>query len=98
MELAITWKLTLRVWWSFFWRLLVSLAAAFILSIGVGLAVGYTTVWLDLPPDIMKIVGRFIGWCMGMLTTIVPIRWILGKSFGRFRLVLVSIEGASANG
>jgi hypothetical protein len=93
MELKITWKLTLRVWWSFFWRLLISLAAAFILSIGVGLAFGYVTVWLGLPIELMKIVGGFIGWCMGLLTTIVPMRLILGKNFGRFRLALVSTDG-----
>src|SRR6266498_2350041 len=94
MELEITWNRALRVWWSFFWLLLVALAVAFILSIGVGMSFGHLTVALDLPPHIMMPLGRFIGWCMGMLTTVVPIRLILGKRFRRFRLVLISTEAA----
>jgi hypothetical protein len=92
MELDITWKRAFRVWWSFFWRMLILLPAAYVFAGGVGLVLGVLEVACGLPPDLVTATALVVGWCMGMLAMVVAMGLILGKRLGRFRLVLTCAE------
>ena len=94
MELKVTWKLALRVWWAFFWRLAITFAIVCAAICVFALVVGYTGTWLGVPMSILVAIAKVVGWCLGLSLTIVPIRLILGKRFGHFRLLLVSTDSA----
>ena len=89
MELEITWKRCFRVWWSYVWRnliaIVVSMIAGGILGFGLGLILGIA----GFSVETIQIVVTPIGFILGLLISVVPMKMILGKDFGEFRLVLL---------
>ena len=92
MELQTTWRITVRVWWAYIWRWLLTTIVMLILSFGVGALLQSVTRLLSLPAELMTSVGRVVGWMLGLSATIVPFRFILGKRYGGFRLIVVPAE------
>lgn len=90
MELEITWGRTIRVWWAYWWRcLLVSLVAAFISGV-LGIFVGAVAEALGAQPEQAAWIGFPIGAAVGLAASVLPIKMVLGKHFGDFRLVLLA--------
>lgn len=98
IELEVTRSRLLRVWWGYFWRMLLASAGACIVAIIAGgligalLGFGLHLVGYDVQA-IQTIAGRagmILGLAVGTAFSIIPIKLILGRSFGDFRLVLVS--------
>ena len=57
-----------------------------IIGFGVGLIFGI----MGIPTETIKIVTGFIGALVGIAFSILPMKMILGKDFGEFKLVLLS--------
>jgi hypothetical protein len=93
MELQITWGRTFRVWWAFLWRNLIATVVAMVMAMVFGFVVGVVGTLLGLPLEAITAIAFPIGFLIGLAITIIPLRLILGKDFGEFRLVLVANQG-----
>ena len=90
MELEITWKRVIRVWWAYLWR---NLAVIIISMIGMfvfGMIVGMISHLLGFEKSAIQTTTALFGFIAGICVSVLPIKWILGKDFGDFRLVLIS--------
>lgn len=90
IELEPTWSIAVKVWWAYLWRSLVAIVPAFVISIVLGFVTGILFAMLGLPKDTAKLIVKITGFVMGLSISIVPMKLILGKDFGNFRLVLLS--------
>jgi hypothetical protein len=89
MELEVTWGRAARVWWAYFWRNLVAVAAGSLIGIALGAILGFILGAAGARAETIRIAAFPIGIVVGLLVSIVPIRLVLGKDFGAFRLVLL---------
>lgn len=90
MELEVTWGRALRVWWAFFWRNLVGIVIAVLLSAVIGALLNVVLSAAGVSPETVSRVAMPFGVMLGIAASVVPIKLILGRGFGDFRLVLVS--------
>jgi ABC-type glycerol-3-phosphate transport system permease component len=89
MELEITWGRVTRVWWAFLWRSLIASIIAMIIGGIFGGIVGYTIAATGGAITTINIIIMSIGGIIGLGVSIIPMKMILGKDFGEFRLALV---------
>lgn len=89
MELEITWKRCFRIWWSYVWRNLIAILVAMIAGAILGFVLGLILGLAGFSLETIQIVVTPISFVLGLLISIVPIKMILGKDFGEFRLVLI---------
>jgi outer membrane lipoprotein SlyB len=90
MEIEITWGKVVRVWWAYAWR---SFIAVFCGAIGgalVGGVLGFAMGAFGVSLTAIQLIVASIGFLIGLALSVVPMKLILGKDFGEFRLVLVS--------
>jgi len=92
MELEVTWGRATRVWWAYLWRNLIAIMGGTLLGAILGALLGFVLGAAGVPSDAARRATLAIGAMLGLLTSIVPIRLILGKNFGEFRLLLLSNE------
>jgi hypothetical protein len=90
MELEITWGRTLHVWWAYLWRNLIAMVVGALLGAVVGAGLGFVLGVAGVAPDVIRRLSFVIGLALGLVVSIVPIRMVLGKDFGEFRLVLLA--------
>ena len=89
MELEVTWKRAAKVWWSYLWRSIIAIIVAMVLGGIVGFIIGFVLGAMGVSTQTIQFITTPIGMVIGLLISIVPIRMILGKDFGEFRLVLL---------
>ena len=89
MELDATWAIATRVWWAYFWRNIFAIMGGMIIGGIFGGMMGFILAMVGVPPETTVLVVTPIGFVIGILISIVPIKMILNKNFGAFRLVLV---------
>jgi len=89
MELDVTWKRAIRVWWAYLWRSLIVVIVGSVLAGIVGGIIGFIMSMMGADGDSISMLVMPIGMLIGILISIVPIKLILGKDFGEFRLVLI---------
>ena len=89
MELEITWKRAAKVWWSYLWRNLIAIVGAVIIGAIVGGIFGFILGMFGASKETIQVVVAPIGFIIGLGISIVPLKLILGKDFGEFRLVLI---------
>lgn len=89
MELEVTWGRAARVWWAYFWRNLLAIVGAVVVGAILGGILGMVLGAMGLSPSTIKIVVAPISIILGFGISIIPVKMILGKDFGAFRLVLV---------
>ncbi len=89
MELEVTWKRAMKVWWSYLWRNIITMIVLIILAGVVGFIIGFVLRAFGASTQTIQYISASIGMIMGLIISIVPIRMILGKDFGEFRLVLL---------
>ncbi len=94
MELKITFERLIRVWWAYFWRSAIVLVSGALLGTMSGFVVGFVLGSLGVPLTAIRLVTGSIGAFIGLGLSVVPIRMILGKDFGEFRLILVATHPA----
>lgn len=88
-EIDLTWKIALRIWWSYTWRCIaIILPCTFVIGGIAGFAIGTSGgnvedygVWLQLT-----------GGLIGCLLSFIILRDTLAKRYKRFRLVVVENE------
>lgn len=97
IELEPTWGRAVKVWWAYLWRSLVAIIPAAVISVVVGFVLGIVLAIFGVPRETMKLITKIIGFIIGSLITIVPIKLILEKDFGEFRLVLLGTESTHEN-
>jgi hypothetical protein len=90
MEMEITWGNVIRVWWAYLWRNLVAIIVAVVIGAIGGGILGFVMGMLGVPVTTIQFVTALIGAAIGIALSIIPMKMILGKDFGKFRLVLVS--------
>ncbi|MCA3249979.1 MAG: hypothetical protein ACK5WY_01040 [Holosporaceae bacterium] len=84
MELEITWRRTILVWGTFFWRITIAIL------IGRGLSRAIVVLY---PKSIeYPILIHFFSFLICIALSIILIKETLGKRFGDFRLVLVAVK------
>jgi hypothetical protein len=96
MELEVTWKRTIRVWWAYFWRNLFAIVAAMMCGMVVGFIIGVIMGLMGAPIWAVQLVVAPLGFLIGLAISVVPVKMILGKDFGEFRLVLLANEPPAA--
>lgn len=60
-----------------------------IISAIIGFIIGFALGMLGVPQGIIRAVGFTIGFIIGLAISVVPLKMLLGKNFGEFRLVLL---------
>lgn len=89
MELEVTWKRAAKVWWSYLWRSIIAIIVAMVLGGIVGFIIGFVLGAMGVSTQTIQFITAPIGMIIGLLISVVPIKMILGKDFGEFRLVLL---------
>jgi hypothetical protein len=89
MELEVTWGRAVRVWWAYVWRNLLAAIVAMFIGAIVGGLLGLILGMLGVPTETIRIITMPIGLILGLVISVFPIKMILGKDFGEFRLVLI---------
>lgn len=92
MEVDITWGRTLRVWWSYAWRNFIAVIASVIAGGMLGFVLGLVMGALGANPATIKALTFPFGFIIGLAFSVVPMRMILGKQFGDFKLALIKIQ------
>jgi hypothetical protein len=90
MELEITWGRVFRVWWAYTWRNLIALVIAVIVGWKLGYFLGYVAAATGIPTYIIRSSALPLGFLFGFVTSMIVLKMILGKTYGDFRLVLLS--------
>ena len=93
----ITWGRTVRVWWAYFWRNILAIICATILGGIAGLIIGFTMGALGASRDAINWTVIPVSGLIGLALSVIPMRLILGKSFGEFRLVLISTSSGEGS-
>ena len=89
MELEITWERAVRVWWSYLWRNLIAVLASMVICGILGGILGFIGAIIHVPSGALYVLIMIISFVIGLGISIVPMKMILGKDFGEFRLLLV---------
>ncbi len=91
MEVEITWKRTMKVWWAYLWRNILAALCAMLIGGIVGAIIGFIMGMLGASKESIQLIATSIGIVIGIGVSIIPIKLILGKDFGDFRLALIKI-------
>ena len=89
MELEITWNRIVKIWWAYLWRNLIAIIASMIAGGILGAIVGFVLGLIGMSMSVIQICSGIVGGCAGLAFSVIPFKYILGKDFGEFRLVLV---------
>lgn len=92
MELEITWGRVVKVWWSYLWRNLLAIIGAMLIGGILGGILGFILGAMSVSVENIKLITAPIGGIIGLLISIIPMKMILGKNFGEFRLVMIKNE------
>jgi hypothetical protein len=90
MELEITWNRIWRVWWALVWRNLIMIVIACAVGAILGFVIGLFMGMMGFTLRTIQFVTAPLGFATGLILSVVPIKLILGKDFGEFRLVLLA--------
>ena len=94
MELEVTWKRAVKVWWSYFWRNIIAIIVAMLIGVVVGFIIGFILGAMGVSTQTIQFITAPIGMIIGLLISIMPIKMILAKDYGEFRLVLLQTSSA----
>jgi len=84
MELEITWKRAVSVWWAYLWRNLVTAIVAAIAGMFLGFFLGLIASALGVPVQAIRPLCALLGFAIGLTASVVPVKLILGKDSGSF--------------
>ncbi len=92
MELEVTWGRAIKVWCAYAWRNFLAIVACVIAATILGFIVGLVMGAAGAAPSTIKVVTFPIGFIAGIAFSIIPMKLILGKDFGEFKLALVRAQ------
>lgn len=94
-DLDPTLRRTMLVWWALTWRGMATMLASMIIGGALGGLVGVMMLTLEISPESIGGIASTIGAGLGVAMSIIPVRLVLGKDFGEFRLVLLAPRARS---
>lgn len=94
MELELTTKRLLRIWWAYFWRSVVTMLGAMLISGIIGFFAALILQIFGVSLESAQLPLQVLGGAIGLVMTIIPIQLMLENDFGEFRLVLRSNDDA----
>lgn len=95
MEVEITWGRTVRIWWAYAWRSFMALLGAMLAGFLVSALASFVAGIIGAPFDAFQNVAVVLSAILGLAISVVPMRLILGKRYGEFRLTLVKADCTS---
>ena len=98
MEFEITWKRVYRIWWELMLRHLL-IGLPFVICAGISAGV-YMAVYMRLGvnEEHVRVGARILIYALALAISPIPLRFVLNRNFGEFRLALVSIEPPEIGG
>jgi nitrate reductase gamma subunit len=98
MELEITWKRAIRVYWAWLWRWVITFVIALAILITFGFVIGFIVGFImskfgfqaETIQSVSTTIGTIFGLVGALIAPIFPLKRILGRNFGEFRLVLLA--------
>lgn len=88
-EVSVTWMHAARVWWSFFWRMMLWTMPS---AVAVGFVVGIAFAITGTPIEPYEILMQLIGGLIGVFFSVLAMKVVLSKRFNGYRLALVKID------
>ena len=85
-EIKATWGQVVRVWWV--WRNIIAMIIAMIIGGVIGALLGLVFGIMGVPQNIIGIIAGIVGAIIGLGVSLIPVKMILNKDFGKFRLEL----------
>lgn len=92
MEITPGWKQIIRIWWALTWR---NICAIFLATCLIFFLTYIATVALGLlgvSESIVYILMLTVGALVGLGISIFPIRMLVGKNLGEFRLTIIKSD------
>ncbi len=94
MEVEVTAYRIIRLGFSFVWRYILALICWAIVAFAGGIALAFLMRLFSVSHDSVDTYIKLFGVVVILVLPVVPIVWMLGRSFGDFRLVLISNKPA----
>ena len=88
-EIKATWGQVVRVWWALVWRNIIAVIIAMIIGGVIGALLGLVFGIMGVPQNIIEIIAGIVGAIIGLGVSLIPVKMILNKDFGKFRLAIV---------
>ena len=98
MELDVTWGRAAEVWFAFFWRNVIAAVGSVVAGGVLGAVLGIVLVAAGVSRDTIREATIAIGFVLGSAVSIIPMKMILGRDFGTFRLVLLAKDDRERGG
>jgi hypothetical protein len=95
LEQNITWTATLRVWWSLLWRTSLIVSAGLLVATCI---VAFVLGFAGLPDEELTKFTAIIAILCAILSSVLPVRLVLGKRMGRYRLILIANDANNYRG
>jgi len=93
--LAVTWSRVVGVFWSWCWRYILLTLLGFVVLFVVSFVVGVIAGLLGVPGVVSGALGVLISLPVMVFFGVVPFKWILGKKFKHYELVLLKNDNAT---
>jgi hypothetical protein len=81
-----------RVWWSYTWRVLLTLIGSMVIGFVIGFVGSYSLGQAGFSQATIQVILAPFCFLIGIGLSMIPIYSILGKDFGSFRVIIVSKE------
>ena len=78
------------------WRNLIAIVVSMLIGMVIGAVIGFILGAMGVSVRTIQIIVVPIGFVIGLAISIVPLKVILGKDFGEFRLVLLAKQPPSS--
>ncbi|BDX04711.1 hypothetical protein [Planctobacterium marinum] len=93
-EIQVTWKWTVKVWWSWFWR---AMLWTFPTAFAVGFVIGMASAIMGLNTSEIGTYSQLLGGLIGLFFGIYALKVVLTKKFNGYRLALVKTESSEVD-
>ncbi len=90
MELKVTWSRAVNIWISFVWRNLIAISLASIISGFIAFGFAFLLPKMGYSIEVVRALVWPLGLVVGLASSILPIKMIINKNYGEFRLVLLA--------
>lgn len=87
--LEVTWKRVFQVWWAYLWRNVLITIFGMIAGMLIGFVIGCLGVALQIQPATLRPIIFIICFLIGLFLSAVPMKMILRKEFGEFKICLI---------
>ena len=87
MEMEITWPRLLKLWWGFLWRFVIAIISSFLVGLVFASILTMLMSGAGAGEGSIRLYTYIIGIIITLLFSMVPLRLLIGKTFGDFKLI-----------